>query len=159
MEQWADRLNNAQFGFRSNRRTVDAIFVLSNIIEMNKKRRQPVFACFVDFAKAFDRVDHSIPWQKFSNIGLSMNMLNLLQDNSRASSVVKVDTEVSNPFSCNIGVRQGCNLSLLLFILFLSNLEEHMKVWGAKSILMTNLRVNILMFADVVLLAIVLWLS
>ena len=158
IEQWAEdhnKLNNAQFGFRSNRRTIDAIFVLSNIIEMNKKRRQPVFACFVDFAKAFDTVDHSILWQKLFTVGLSTKMLNLLQDMySKASAVVKIDTEVSNPFSCSTGVRQGCNLSPLLFILFLSDLEEHMKVWGAKGILMSNLRVNILMFADdVVLLA------
>ena len=31
---------------------------------------------------------------------------------SRASSVVKIDTELSNPFSCNTGIRQGRNLSL-----------------------------------------------
>ena len=64
----------------ANRRTVDAIFVLSVI--------EPVFACFVDFAKTFDTVDHSILWQKLPNIGLGMNMLNLLED--RASSVSRL---------------------------------------------------------------------
>ena len=72
----------------------------------------------------------------------------------KATSRVKGNGALTNPFSCDIGVRQGCNLSPLLFILFVSDLETHLKTNGAGSISVSNSRVSLLMFADdVVLLA------
>ena len=47
----------------------------------------------------------------------SNNILHILQDMYlKATSRVKVNGALTNPFSCDIGVRQGCNLSPLLFI-------------------------------------------
>ena len=57
LSYWADlngKLNESQFGFRQGRRTTDAIFIMSTAINTFKKRRAPLYACFVDFAKAFD---------------------------------------------------------------------------------------------------------
>ena len=54
---WADlngKLNEAKFGFRKNRRTIDAIFILFTAIQSFKKKKKQLYTCFVDFAKAFD---------------------------------------------------------------------------------------------------------
>ena len=155
---WAetkDLLNEAQFGFRPNRRTTDAIFILTTAIQDYKRRHKPVYACFVDFARAFDSVEHTLLWKKLARMGLSNKILHILQDMYlKATSRVKVNGALTNPFSCDIGVRQGCNLSPLLFILFVSDLETHLKTNGAGSISVSNSRVSLLMFADdVVLLA------
>jgi len=48
------KLYEAQFGFREGRRTTDLIFILSTAMQAYKKKRKPLYACFVDFAKAFD---------------------------------------------------------------------------------------------------------
>ena len=113
-------LNEAQFGFRPNRRTTDAIFILTTAVQDYKRRHKPVYASFVDFARAFDSVEHTLLWKKLARMGLSNKILHILQDMYlKATSRVKVNGALTNPFSCDIGVRQGCNLSPLLFILFL----------------------------------------
>ena len=113
---WAetnDLLNEAQFGFRPNRQTTDAIF-----IQDYKRRHKPVYACFVDFARAFDSVEHTLLWKKLARMGLSSKILHILQDMYlKATSRVRINGALTNPFSCDRGVRQGCNLSRYLFCL------------------------------------------
>ena len=100
IEMWAEdnsKLNDSQFGFRENRRTIDAIYVLFNTLQVYKKRNKPVFACYVDFAKAFDTINHLLLWEKLSNMGLSDNMLLLLQNMyKKAVAQVQVNTELSD---------------------------------------------------------------
>ena len=73
---WAE--SNEQFGFRTNHRSVDAMFILNALIENAKSKRTNLYCCFVDFKKAFDSVQHHLLWQKLSCIGVSMKVLNLL---------------------------------------------------------------------------------
>ena len=73
-------LNEAQFGFRPNRRTTDAIFILTTAVQDYKRRHKPVYACFVDFARAFDSVEHTLLWKKLAVMGLSNKILHILQD-------------------------------------------------------------------------------
>ena len=57
---WAEvncKLNEAQFGFREGRRTTDPIFILSTAIQAYKKKRKPLYACFVDFAKVLTQLN------------------------------------------------------------------------------------------------------
>ena len=65
-----------------------------------------------------------------------------------ASSRVAVKNKLSSLFSCSKGVRQGCNLSPLLFSLFISDIESHLSSNRAGSITLTNLKVQLLLFAD-----------
>ena len=69
------KLNESQFGFRQGRRTNDAFFIMSTAINTSKKMRAPLYACFVDFAKAFDSVNHNLLWIKIASMGLSTKML------------------------------------------------------------------------------------
>ena len=79
---WADlngKLNESQFGFRQGRRTTDALFIMSSAIQVSKKKKTPLYTCFVDFAKAFDSVNHNLLWNKLASMGLNTKMLNILQ--------------------------------------------------------------------------------
>ena len=49
-------LNHAQIGFRQGYRTADHIFVLQTIVKCYFKKNVKIFACFVDFSKAYDTI-------------------------------------------------------------------------------------------------------
>ena len=56
---WVKKHNilcEAQYGFRKGRRTIEPIFILTQIVLDVNKKNKPVFSCFVDLAKAFDSV-------------------------------------------------------------------------------------------------------
>ena len=52
-----DRLSNFQFGFRKNRSTMDAIFLLKSLLGIQKSRRRQSHLAFIDLEKAFDKVN------------------------------------------------------------------------------------------------------
>ena len=47
-------ISNCQFGFRSNRSTTDAIFILQNAINVSQT---PLFICFIDLKAAYDWIN------------------------------------------------------------------------------------------------------
>ena len=47
-------ISNCQFGFRSNRSTTDAIFILQNAINLSS---MPLYLCFIDLKAAYDWID------------------------------------------------------------------------------------------------------
>ena len=114
---WADlNVNEAQFGFRKNRWSTDAIFILFAAIQAFKKKKKQLYTCFVDFAKAFDSINHYFLWGKLSSMGLSRKMLTIFQNMySKATARITSNNKLSNIFQCKKGVRQGCNLSPLHF--------------------------------------------
>jgi len=149
---WAEvncKLNEAQFGFREGRRTTDPIFILSTAMQAYKKKRKPLYACFVDFAKAFDSIKHSLLWKKLADMGVSTKILNILQSMyGKASCRVTANNVLSSSFPCRKGVRQGCNLSPLLFSLYISDLESYLATNSAGNVTLANLKAQLLLFAD-----------
>lgn len=78
----------------------------------------------------------------------------------KANARVIINNKFSHLFHCWKGVRQGCNLSPILFNLFISDLENHLKVVKRQDaliyIIIGNMKLQLLQFADdlhVVLLA------
>ena len=143
-------LPEEQFGFRKNRRALDCVFILNSIIE---EEEMPTLCLLCGFRKAFDRVQHELVWLRLSQLGISSQMLHILQAMyNKASARVKVSRwEATESFPCKIGVRQGCVLSPLLFSLFIGGLipelaENHV------GIMLNDEPLDVLMYAgDIVL--------
>ena len=120
----AGMLGDEQAGFRAGYSTIDHVFVLHCLIDLYLSQRKRLYCAFVDYKKAFDLVDRASLWSKLisSNInGKIMRVIYNLYDN--AKSCVRVKNEKSELFNCNIGVRQGDNLSPLLFAIYLNDFE------------------------------------
>ena len=50
-------LPGEQSGFRPNRSTTDMMFVIRRLQELARKKRTPLYVCFIDFTKAYDSID------------------------------------------------------------------------------------------------------
>ena len=80
---------------------------------------------FLDYRKAFDLVDRTYLWQKLLKTNINGKLLNVLQNMyNNAKSCVRVGNSTSTYFPCNVGVRQGDNVSPLLFALFLNDFKD-----------------------------------
>ena len=63
-------LPDVQAGFRKGRGTRDQISNICWIIEKAREFQKNVYFCFIDYAKAFDCVDHNKLWKILQEIGI-----------------------------------------------------------------------------------------
>ena len=64
LQQYMNReLPDVQAGFRKGRRTRDQIANISWIMENGREFQKNIYFCFIDYAKAFDCVDHNKLWK------------------------------------------------------------------------------------------------
>lgn len=63
-------LHDAQFGFRARESTESAILCLKHTVAYYTQRKTPVYACFLDLSKAFDRVVYRLLWKKLRSSGV-----------------------------------------------------------------------------------------
>ena len=137
---WAeefDKIDETQAGFRKEYSTVDNLFTLMAMGQKYLSKRGGRFYClFVDFSKAFDRVNHTELINSLIRKGVHGKFLNLLiAMYSQLCTCVKLDNhKCSSQFRCNIGTRQGCKLSTILFTLFLNDLIDELKGSGISGI-------------------------
>ena len=152
-----DLLNENQAGFRKHYSTTDHIFSLYSLIELLKYEKKKLFCCFVDFSKAFDSVWRIGLWRKLMNTHVNGNFLRVLRNIYKdIKSCISLEGEESLFFFSNRGVRQGDNISPLLFSLFLNDLEDHLVSDSAEGIPIECenetayffLKVFILLYAD-----------
>ena len=113
-----------QAGFRKGHSTTDHAFALHMLIELYKQKGKRIYAAFVDYRKAFDYVDRSALWSKLLKEGINGHVLRVIMNiYAKAKSCVKSSGKISRSFPNTIGVRQGENLSPLLFDIFLNDFE------------------------------------
>ena len=97
---------------------------VTTLIELLKyEKKKKLFCCFVDFSKAFDSVWHIGLWRKLINTHVNGYFLCVLQNiNKDIKSCISLKGEDSLFFFfSNRGVRQGDNISPLLFSLFVND--------------------------------------
>jgi len=148
-----NRLSEYQIGFRPQSRTSDHVFVLKSIIDHMKKHRKKVFACFIDFRKAFDSIWRDGLLYKLHKWGLGTKFCSMMTNMfSRLTSCVKIDNKITEFFLSEKGTRQGCNLSPMIFNLFINELPSLLLKINSDPILIEGKEVPILMYADDVVL-------
>jgi hypothetical protein len=74
-----DVISDAQFGFKSGYSTTDAIFVLHVLINRNISRGKKLYCCFVDYQKAFDRIDRNMLFFKLAKHGIDCQMFRIIK--------------------------------------------------------------------------------
>ena len=77
-----DLIRVQQIGFIQNNRTTDHILTLKSTVNkyVTEKKGKKLFACFVDFHKAFDSICHDGLFRKLENKGINVNFLDLIKN-------------------------------------------------------------------------------
>ena len=73
-------LPDVQAGFRKGRGTRDQIATICWIMEKAREFQKSIYFCFIDYAKAFDCVDHSKLWKILQETGILENLTCLLRN-------------------------------------------------------------------------------
>lgn len=135
-------LRNEQAGFRPNRSCIDQINSLRIILEQASEWQREMYLTFVDFEKAFDTLKWSSLWSRLTFIGVPPKVVRLLQAIYRSYSCkVTHDGLISEDISVHAGVRQGCLLSPLLFLIALDGVMRSVCArrrgieWGISNVL------------------------
>ena len=141
-------LSERQFGFRKGRSTQDGILIVSAVIEQAKADKLDAGIACVDLAQAYDSVDRKVMFKKLERLGIKGSFLTLLND-YYTNDFVKFDIggQLTKPMYLKQGVKQGCNLSPLLFNLFLVDMIEDIHRSGL-GIKINGETVSIISYAD-----------
>ena len=81
LQQYLNReLPDVQAGFRKVRGIRDRIAKIWGIIEKEKEFQKNIYFCFIDYAKAFDYVDHNQLWKILKEMGIPDHLTCLLRN-------------------------------------------------------------------------------
>ena len=121
LQQYINReLPDIQAGFTKGRGTRDQIANICWIIEKAREfQKKNIYFCFIDYAKAFDCVDHNILWKILKEMGISDHLTCLLRNlYAGQETTVRTVPETTDLFQLGKGVHQGCILSPHFFNLY-----------------------------------------
>ena len=103
-----------QAGFRKGRGPRDLIVNIRWIIEKAREFQKNIYFCFIDYAKAFDCVDHNKLWKILKEMGIPDHLTCLLRNlYAGQEAIVRTGHGTTHWFQTGKGVRQGCILLLL----------------------------------------------
>ena len=109
-------LSDVQAGFRKARGTRDQIANICWIIKKAREFQKYIYFYFIDYAKAFDFVDHNKLLKILKEMGIPNHLTHLLRNlYAGQKATVRTGHGPTHWFQIGKGVRHGCILSPCLF--------------------------------------------
>ena len=138
-----------QAGFRKGRER-DQIANIFWMIEKAREFQKNIYLCFIDYAKAFDSLDHSKLWKILKKMGIPDNLICLLRNlYAGQEATVRTGHGKTDWFQIGKGICQGCLFATCLFNL---NAEYIMRNAGLEEaqagIKIAGRNINHLRYAD-----------
>ena len=139
-------LTDIQAGFRKSQGTRDQIANIRLIIKKAREFWKNIYFCFIDYAKAFDCVDHNKLWKILKEMGIPDHLTCLLR-NLHAGQEATVKTWTW--FQIGKGIRQGCILLPCLFSLYAGCIKRNAELNEAQiRIKIAGKNINNLRYTD-----------
>lgn len=143
-------LGKEQVGFRKDYSTLDHIFALHILSRFHVSHKRKLFSALIDYSKTFDFVYWSLLWTKLLHTNISGKIKKVLQVSrclyNNVKSCVKVVNVDLSYFPCNVVVRQGDDVSPLLFSIYLNDFKEYI---NKESSGIPFISENVIIFSDI----------
>ena len=118
-------LPDVQTGFRKGRGTRDQIANICWIMGKAKEFQKNIYLCYIDYAKAFDCVDHNKLWKILGEMGIPDHLTCLLRNlYAGQETTLRTGHGTTHWVQIRKGVFQGCILSTCLFNLYAEYIME-----------------------------------
>ena len=157
LQQYVNQeLPDVQAGFRKGKGTRDQIANIHWIIEKAREFQKNIYFCFIDYAKAFDCVDHNKLWKILKEIGIPDHLTCLLRNLYAGQEETFITGNgTTDWFQIGKGVHQGCILSPCLFNFYAEDIMRNPRLDESQAGIKTSRRnVNNLTYAaDTILMA------
>ena len=109
-------LPDVQVGFKKGRGARDQIANICWIMEKAREFQKNIYFCFIDYAQAFDCVDHNKLWKILTEVGIPDNLTCLLRNlYAGQEATVRTGHGTTDWLQIGKGVHEGCILSPCLF--------------------------------------------
>ena len=150
LKRYSHLLNTSynQFGFKDNLSTDMCIFSLKHVIDYYSNMSSPVYLCYLDASKAFDRLNYWILFDKLLERKIPKIIVRILVYwYSNQEFLVRWGSHFSDSFGASNGVRQGGVLSPYLFNVYMDGLSLLLNSSNVGCHI-DNVSFNHLMYAD-----------
>ena len=138
-----------QIGFMKGKSTADHIFLLHTIIEkVVKKNKHKLYVVFIDFKKAYDTVNRGLLIKRLQILGINgIFMRNIMAMYSKTEYSIKLKGGYTRAINSNLGLKQGCPLSPMLFNLYIDDIKD---IFDEKCepITIHDTKINYFLYAD-----------
>ena len=137
-------------GFRKGRGIRDQIANICWIIEKAKEFQKNIYFCFIDYAKAFDCVDHNKKWKILKEMGIPDHLTCLWRNlYAGQEATIRTGHGTTDWFQTGKGVHQGCILSPCLFNFYAEYIMSNAGLEEAQAgIKIAGRNINNLRYAD-----------
>lgn len=144
-----EQLSPNQFGFRDAVGTREALFAVQVLFQRCRDVNCDIYACFIDYHKAFDSVQHDKLISILEDVGIDDKDLRVITNLYwNQSAHISVEGETSDEVEIKRGVRQGCILSPMLFNLYSEQIFREALEEVDHGILLNGERFNNIRYAD-----------
>ena len=150
-QQYMNReLPDVQARFRKGRGTRDQIANIRWIIEKAREFQKNIYFCFIDYAKAFNCVDHKKLWKILKEMGIPDHLTCLLRNlYAGQEATVRTGQGTTDSFQIGKGVCQGCILSPCSFNLYAEYIMRNAGLEEAQAgVKIAGRNINNLRYAD-----------
>ena len=131
----------------SGKGTREGIFNMRMLCERYCEVSKDIYACFIDYEKAFDRVNHESMIKCLKDIGLNGKDIRLIVNLYwTQKAYIQLEQDLSGEIMIKRGVRQGCVLSPCLFNLYTEMIFRHIE--DMEGVIVGGVNINNLRYAD-----------